>query len=77
MIVRKAPGSNRLRRPSRPLGGGAFLRVDNRNRRLARDVEASIASADAFLYAASETVKGHIRMPMMLTAHDATAAPGA
>ena len=47
------PRPDRLRRPAPALGGRALLRRIGRNRRLAKDFEATLESARAFLYAAS------------------------
>jgi hypothetical protein len=46
-------GPNWLRRSAEALGRRRFFAWINRNRRLAKDFEATIASARAFLYAAS------------------------
>ena len=51
IVRRTRPG--RLRRPSPEMGRRAFFAWIGRNRRLAKDFEATIDSGRAFLYAAS------------------------
>ena len=49
----EAARSGRLRSPSAALGRRALLRLASRNRHLWKDPEATLASAQAFLYAFS------------------------
>ncbi|MBI0436029.1 hypothetical protein D9598_19650 [Roseomonas sp. KE0001] len=49
----QAQGPGRLCRPAKTLGVERTFAWLNRNRRLARDFEQTVASAEAFLYAAS------------------------
>jgi hypothetical protein len=46
--------SSRLRRPVKALDGRTLFRLDQQNRRLAKDFEATIQSTAAFFYAASD-----------------------
>ena len=55
-IVRKSEGQVGFAVHARRWVVERFFACINRNRRLAKDVEATIASAEAFLYAASATL---------------------